>query len=187
MVNFISLWAKQIIIAIIIVIVFELLIPEGKNKKYIELVIGLFILYVIINPITGNKLEKINFRNIIDQSNIEIKSNTINTESLIDDNINIMYKKNIEENISQLLKEKGYIVNKIELKINYDEENYGTIENVILNLGKDSIRNKEIKVDKIEIENTTKESALTVEEADEIKKLISENYYVTKENIRVNE
>lgn len=47
----ISSWAEQIIIAVIIATILEMILPKGNSKKYIKTVIGIYILYTIISPI----------------------------------------------------------------------------------------------------------------------------------------
>lgn len=51
MINNISSWAEQIIIAVIIATILEMILPKGNSKKYIKTVIGIYILYVIISPV----------------------------------------------------------------------------------------------------------------------------------------
>ena len=57
MISFISKWAEQIIIAVIVATIIELILPNSKNKKYIQMVIGVYILFTIISPIISNKEE----------------------------------------------------------------------------------------------------------------------------------
>ena len=51
MIGIIRGWCEGIIIAIIISVIIELLIPEGNNKKYVKVVVGIYIIFVTINPI----------------------------------------------------------------------------------------------------------------------------------------
>ncbi len=51
MISSISSWAEQIIIAVIIATILEMILPKGNSKKYIKTVIGIYILYTIISPI----------------------------------------------------------------------------------------------------------------------------------------
>ena len=44
-------WCEGIIIAVIISIIIEMIIPEGKNKKYIKVIIGVYIMFVSLTPI----------------------------------------------------------------------------------------------------------------------------------------
>ena len=51
MINSISSWAEQIIIAVIIGVLIEMILPKSNSKKYIKTIIGVYILYTIISPI----------------------------------------------------------------------------------------------------------------------------------------
>ena len=184
MVEFISTWAEQIIVALIIVIIFELIIPEGKNKKYIKLVMGLFVLYSIINPILGKKATNIHWNEVLEEFNtVEVSSQ--NTLSL-DSNIEQLYEENIIENIQNTLKEKGYKSNNMKVKIDYEEgENYGSIESIEMNISKEETSgNNDIKIEEVNIENNhTQDSNISDTEIEEIKKIIGDTYNVKYENI----
>ena len=45
MINFISSWAEQIVLAVIIATIIELILPKNKNRKYIQMVIGVYVLF----------------------------------------------------------------------------------------------------------------------------------------------
>ena len=55
MIQFLSSWAEQIVLAVIIATIIELILPQNRNKKYIQMVIGIYILFNIISPIIKNK------------------------------------------------------------------------------------------------------------------------------------
>ena len=61
MISWFNSWAQGIILAVIIVTILEMIVPEGKNKKYIKIVMGVYITFTIISPIitkvTGNNFE----------------------------------------------------------------------------------------------------------------------------------
>lgn len=62
MIEYISSWAGQIITAVIVVTILEMILPKGNSKKYIKTIIGIYILYIIISPvikIAGGKEFKI--------------------------------------------------------------------------------------------------------------------------------
>ena len=94
MIDFINGWAKQIIICLMIVIIFELIIPEGKNKKYIKMVMGLFILYSIISPFFGDKINNIRFNEIVIETSQE-NFNNISTDKVVAN----IYEDKIKTNI----------------------------------------------------------------------------------------
>ena len=60
MVSWLSNWAEAIIIAVIIATIIEMILPEGSSKKYIKVVIGVYILFTIVSPVitqfTGKSL-----------------------------------------------------------------------------------------------------------------------------------
>ena len=66
MISVINSWAKGIILAIIIATIIEIILPEGNNKKYIKTIIGIYILFVMIQPFISNN--KININSIIQET-----------------------------------------------------------------------------------------------------------------------
>ena len=77
MIEFFSTWAEQIVLAVIIATIIEMLLPNNKNKKYVQMIIGIYILFNIISPIIKNK-EVFSF----DEYNIE--DNTIDSGYVVD-------------------------------------------------------------------------------------------------------
>ena len=45
------LWSRGIVISVIVTVVIEMILPENNSKKYIKIVLGIFIVYSIISPI----------------------------------------------------------------------------------------------------------------------------------------
>ena len=43
MIDFIKQWENQIIVAIIIATIFEMILPNSNNKKYIKMIIGIYV------------------------------------------------------------------------------------------------------------------------------------------------
>ena len=58
MIEFLSSWAKSLGVTIVIVSILEMLLPNNKTKKYIKVVMGLYILFNIISPFIKNKDKK---------------------------------------------------------------------------------------------------------------------------------
>lgn len=69
MIKFLSSWAKGLGLAIVIVSILEMLLPNNKSKKYIRMVMGIFILFNMISPFIQNKdlldIQDINFENYV--------------------------------------------------------------------------------------------------------------------------
>ena len=57
--NFIYSWLKDITILFIIISLIDLIMPKGSMKRYINFVIGLLIIFTVINPFIN--LSKIKF------------------------------------------------------------------------------------------------------------------------------
>lgn len=111
----ISAWAQGIIIAVIVGSIIQMLLPENKNKKYIKVVIGIYILFSILSPIVGKNLslDDYNFDNYltIETSEIQDASSTYN------ESIRSSFKSKVTYNIESQLKSRGYIANNINVEI----------------------------------------------------------------------
>ena len=61
MIEWISNWAGGIVVAVIIGTVIEMILPSGNSKKYIKVVIGIYVLFTIVSPVitkfTGETIE----------------------------------------------------------------------------------------------------------------------------------
>ena len=44
-------WCENIVVVIIITTLIEMLLPEGKTQKYIKIVIGVYLIFSIVQPI----------------------------------------------------------------------------------------------------------------------------------------
>ena len=63
MIYFLSTWAEKIALSVIVISILEMLIPNNKMKKYIRVVMGIFILFNIISPLIEEK-DLINMNNL---------------------------------------------------------------------------------------------------------------------------
>lgn len=171
MIEFFKNWCEGIIVAVIISIIIESILPEGNNRKYVKVVIGIYIIFTILNPFLGKLDTDIEFTNMINMATIE--TSAVDTE-----NIKQMYTSGIEETLKMNIEEKfGYKVNKI--NITYDE-NFENIENINIEIQNTNI----VKVEKVEI---GKENEVIEEDSDydDVKKYISENYELDKDKISI--
>ena len=55
MINFLSNWIEGIAIAAIIASIFEMIIPNGNIKKYIKVILGIYVVFSIIAPFVDSK------------------------------------------------------------------------------------------------------------------------------------
>lgn len=202
MVDFIITWTKGIIVAVIIASIIEMILPNGNSKKYIKMVIGVYIVFNIVAPVI-NKVTNNSFslESIIDVNKYtnQIESYEVSTEKLDSNNessIKEIYKINLEKDMKSKLEEKGYIVNSINIEINNDKEY--TIKSVDLKISKtgEQEEKKENTVEKIEkvnievsVENRMQNNEnienveISEKEKNEIKEYISSTYEVNKKKI----
>ena len=195
MIEFLSSWAQGIIVAVIIATLIEMILPNSSSKKYVKVVIGMYILFTIVSPIIkklGGKDINLNTINIEKyERQIEKSDNTIsrkfednNTRSIKD-----IYVSNLKADISAKLKEKGYEIDTSDIQIK-DDENY-TIEKITLKLIKmeqEQEKNNEIVINTVEIGNTISQKdskTLSDDDKQEVKDYISETYDIDKKNINI--
>ena len=189
MVENINSWAQKIIIVIIICTILEMILPEGKNKKYIKTVIGIYVVFTIISPIISN----INNNNlnlskylITNENEIIETSATIDTNKYIED----VYKEKLKTDIRTKIEALNYNVESINLEIETEaEENYGTILTLNLSISEqkqEKVQNC-IQIEKIVIgEKPKTESTISEKQKEEIKEYLAEIYYINKDCIIIN-
>ena len=159
MVSSISSWAQGIIIAIIVGSIIQMLLPENKNKKYIKLVIGVYILFYIINPVVGKQLNFNEF-SLDEYLNVEAETNSEET-NIYGNTVKETFKNKVIYNIRSQLNSKGYESENIKVEID-DECNILkiVIKDVFENSKKNNNENGEknnVKNNKQNTENNKKE------------------------------
>ena len=202
MITYISSWARQVIVSVVIAIILEMILsPNSKSTKYIKTVIGIYVVYTIIAPglkfIGGKNLDfaNIDYENYLTSSDI-YQNLESSVEKIETNNFEETYKLNLKQDMENKLREKGYIVSNIKLEVNLEENNetYGRIENVELNIsksvneGNNENEKNEISVNKIKIgeqTNSTIKKELTEEEEREIKMFMSEEYGINNKQISI--
>ena len=199
MIDFLSNWAQGIIVAVIIATIIEMILPNGSSKKYVKVVVGIYILFTIISPIiTKFSSNNFNINDILDTKAYEeqmAKSDEDISKKIEENNnrtIKDIYQSNLESDIKAKLKDKGYEVLNTYIQIR-DDENY-TIEFISLSLDKketeesNQVRNIEIEEVNIQIgETNTQESdtSLGSSEKQEIAEYISSTHDIDIKNIEI--
>ena len=206
MIEFLSSWAKGIGVTIVIVSIFEMLLPNNNTKKYIRMVLGVYILFNIIAPVVKNK-EVFNFDNF-DLETGQIKETSVVDQTSMNERIEELYEQEMVKDITKKLKEKGFEVtsarvytqigdsenetkiNKIKLKIEKSdkkmetEEKQNTVENkIVTEVQKIKKVDTAIETNKNE-EN--KRNSVTKEELQSIKKFLIEEYGVSEKCLEIN-
>lgn len=192
-------WATGIVIAVIIATIIEMILPNSTSKKYIKIIIGIFIVYTIISPVIGNfKGEDLN--NYIKVENyIQSNSNALKTNEVSDNaqsSIKKIYAQNLQNDLKTKLKEKGYISNNINISISNDDKY--NIERIDIKVDEkvtnsnqdekqvktivDNIKAIKIKVKKDDSQNN---AIITENDKNEIKEYIKQIYQIDLNNINV--
>lgn len=210
MINFLSSWVKNLSLALIIVSILEMILPNNKTKKYVRTVMGLYILFSIISPFIENS-SKINLNNIdLDSYTENTKTASSRVEEVdqtsMDNRINEIYKEELQKDITQKIEEKGYKVEtckvvayiseknseieKITIKINgkTNEENDNDVKN-------NTIENKIVteiqKIQKVNIgvgenkENKEEETNITKTDIKIIKDFLIKEYGVSEKCLKI--
>jgi len=117
-------WTENLIIATIISVIIEMLVPEGNNKKYVKVITGIYILFIILNPLL--ELFDVDF-----SFNDFFNTSTIETSNIQDNTIREIYIIGIEEKIKSDLSEKN--INTKKIKIEFDS-NYENITRIYIEI-----------------------------------------------------
>ena len=211
MINWLSNWAEAIIIAVIIGTIIEMLLPEGNCKKYIKVVIGIYVMFTIVNPIitkiSGKEItvsEILELDEYISQAEESIKTqNEIEIEN--ENNIMEMYVSGIKQDIKLNIEEKGYVVTNVDIEIE-DNKNY-KIKKIIVdteNIMKEENTDEKNEIEKIKIinditinisndivqnnkqENSNNKNLLSFTQKQELKEYLNQRYEIDKDNIIIN-
>lgn len=199
MIDFIREWIEQIAVAVIISSIFEMILPDGKTKKYIKMILGIFIVFNMISPfVNGSTLYDFNVNDIIGNYMGEIKVN--NTDSSIDNKVEELYIEELENDIVKTVEEQGYIVESCDIEaVVYSDKDEAGISKVNIRLLSKKNNNEEkenlnvSEIEKVEIQVNVKdtnkhEENTSIDEKDkkELKKYLSDYYEIDKNIININ-
>lgn len=208
MMKFFSSWAEQIIIAVVITSIIEMILPDNKNKKYIKMIMGIYILFNIISPIV-NKKDLLNF----DEFNLESYATSsennevekVNQQSM-DDRLQQLYIEELQNNIKAKVQEEGYQVKscKVDAVLTGDESKQGinkislvvSSSNNLTDEDKDVSKDSNIKaVNKVEVKvgldrfwdkDSDEDESTTNSDLLGLKNSLSEYYGVSVDKIQIN-
>lgn len=138
MIEFLSSWAKSLGLAIIVISILEMLLPNNKTKKYVRMVFGLYIIFNIVSPFIKNK-------DILDVSSYDMNeyigdyttNQTQEEQNSVDSQIEEIYIRELEKDITRKVEKLGYQVttcNVYATLSSENEENY--IEQIVLTVEK---------------------------------------------------
>lgn len=180
MINFLSSWIEQIAIAVIIVSIFELILPKGNLKKYIKVVLGIYIIFCMISPFVNSSA-------LYDIGNIDLEKYTQNTisnttnvnQESMDFRLQKLYIEEMKRDISKKVENAGYKLTKcdIDADLNNSSENAG-IHRIGLTISRKNI-------EKVEIDFSNKTNEKNTNDEEQIKEDIAKYYEIDKNLINV--
>ena len=193
--NWISGWIQGIIIAVIIGTIIEMLLPDGNCKKYVKVVIGVYILFSIVSPVitkfTGNEFRVSDIYDINTYIEVSTKSSQENIENSQQNQIKQVYITNLKNDMKQKIQEKGYSVKSLTLEISNDEQY--TLKKIFAQVSKrKNEENNEVKgVNEINItisnttENIEGDISISTKEQNDLKAYLSGIYNLEEKNINI--
>lgn len=211
MIEMLSSWAKGLGLTIVIVSIFEMLLPNNNSKKYIRMVLGIYVIFNIISPLVKNK-EVFSLDNL-NLEEYQTEESTVVDQTSMDERIKELYEEELEKDITKKIKEKGYEVTnvKVDVEISNEEESkinriklkIKKVEETIEETDKNSTENKivteiqkikkvdtTIKVDRNENEKieTKQEDVEKVSKIDiqNVKKILIDEYGVNEKCLEIN-
>ena len=209
MIEFLSSWAKILGVTIVIVSILEMLLPNNKTKKYIRMVMGVYIVFNIISPFVKSK-EIFNVNDIDINAYKSTETSSEVDQTSMNDRIEKLYKQELEKDIKNKINEKGYEVDKCEVNVKIAENEEQTqITKIKLSIKKSeeantqnqkdkSIENKVVteiqKINPINInsknenskEKSKSKSTVSNSEIQNIKKFLIEEYGVNEKCLEIN-
>ncbi len=198
MISWISSWAQGIIMAVIIGAIIEMILPEGNSKKYVKIVIGVYVLFTIISPVISKITGKtIQVSDILELNKyIEETENNSKLYVTLDEdnsnNIKDIYESSLRNDIKAKIEAKGYNAKNIKLEIEDDEEY--TLKKIDIeiykNMEKDkkdieTIQNVDINISQKSTENDMQEK-LSEKDKRKLKDYLSGVYEIDEKNININ-
>lgn len=207
MIEAISNWAGELVVALIVTTLIEMLLPDNKTKKYVKTLIGVYIVFCIISPFIDES-KVLSFENIekeLESYSKELKIDDIQTTDGQNSSVSMenLYIEEFRKNVIEQVENQGYKVKKcnVDIEIDATKENAG-INKIYVNISKKQIQNddekqntSEIKIDevqKVEIsinstsnEDNNNEIAQENEDTLIVKKLLCEHYEISEDRVKV--
>lgn len=192
--EFIYSWLKDIVVLFVIITLVDLIMPKGNMKRYIDVFIGLILIYMVISPFL--KLASIDFK--LDRSIVESfsfhESDNIDFIKEQSGKIEELYVEKLNSRIKLLVEDSTeYKMDSIDIDIERKEEYFGEIKSIEIFLlkelnGNATKNNGEIDIQKVKKISLEKQGNLKKDDMSfkGIKTLISKELEVKENLIYIN-
>lgn len=209
MLSFLSNWIEGIAIAVIIASIFEMILPKGNSKKYVKMILGIYIVFSIISPfIDSEALYALNISDTIDEYSKNISSSSSSVQNSIDNNLNELYIETFEKQIKSAVESQGYTVISCDVEAEFDsEKDDAGIKKIYIKLSSkektddenlindiEPVEKVEINVNNTTVENENEEKEkgeensdedISSDDIDDLKDYLSEHFEVDKNVISI--
>ena len=204
MIEFLSTWAKSLGLAIIVISILEMILPNNKTKKYVRMIFGIYIIFNMIAPFIKNK-------DILDVSTYDFNeygnyiTNESNTnQTSVNSQIEEIYIEELEKDIVDKVNDLGYQVISCNVYATLSSQNKDSyIEEIVLTVEKEEQTNQDETIEeklvneiqKIKPINTTigenkqkddEDKSITNQDIQKIKKFLTEEYGVEETCLKIN-
>lgn len=198
MIVFLRNWVQGIAVAVILTSIFEMILPNSSLKKYIKIVLGIYIVFSIISPfVNDNVLYSFDITKEAENM-IQSASDSASSSVEIENNFEDMYIDTLEEKIVSTIEKYGYNVRSCLVDANFegDEDELG-INRVIIVLSSknDKFYSKEEKtniksIQKVEINVTNPDNEnlgneISSDDIDDVKKYICDYYDIDEKIVDI--
>ncbi len=110
----ISTWILSITGIVLVGLLFDILLPNGKTNKIVKSVVALFTVLVIVSPLKNIDLNNFDFSNLFENFNIDSQFVSSITEDMV---------QTLKDDIQENLYENGYSGVKIDFEVSSSQEN----------------------------------------------------------------
>ncbi len=184
MIEFLSKWAEGIVMAVVIAAIIEMILPHNQNKKYVKMIVGVYIVFTIVSPFV-QQFSDVDFSNLQVENLLEAETTTTTADMDYTNNyITTLYIRNLQKDMQSKLEAKGYTAEKILVQIDEGSQDM-PIQRIVL----EGVRKQEQGVpvvNKVEImAESVEEETVALSEQEELKAYFSETYAVLKANIEI--
>ncbi|WP_051531073.1 stage III sporulation protein AF [Clostridiisalibacter paucivorans] len=183
-------WVRDIIVLSVFISILETLLPNGDMKKYVNVIIGLMIIIVLINPFIylindGIDIEREVFIKTNDY-NISVNGDNEDLQKAQEEQIINVYKRKIKTDIMSFINAEGnMIVDDINIYLKETKEEMGEVKNIEVIMRPEVIKHKKDSSDNINVNVTLDNSNIKQDSKDyeRVRKKISKRYNINEENI----
>lgn len=142
MIDFTKQWVINIVTLVLFIVMFEMLLPTGKMKKYVGLVTGTILIIAIITPLVGLLDKKVDFTALQTSNNMVLDRLQVEKESKLLEEVQMkqiveVYRQKIIEQLEQNAKEvDGVKQAKADIIFNedYNSKTFGEIKRAYLEI-----------------------------------------------------